>query len=761
MGIKIKNELMFKQFLKNGINIFAGSGFSKLADKKGNVLPDADELCDEIRRIFDVDKEKKYDLEQISNIITLRCKNEFQQYLRNKFTVNDYNPLYDELNRMNIKSFITTNIDNIIQCTMENSERYYLHHILKYGATKKTEMCIPYLPLHGDVADINCNLYFGKSELVNVDGINKELFNSMYQKLLENPTLFWGYGFHDNAIERYITNILEKKPKPIWIQCYPGSKNIDYLRDLGCYIIEATTEELLEWIKNNIDLCEKEDSSVFPKNLEMYQVPTNPQIVSREEYFTEGLTDWYPILYKYPYETKNVDEINELSLRNKNLIVIGIPFSGKTTLMMQLSAKMEDRIKLVLRELSVSTAEFIVRNLRDITATIFVDDCCDDVDGIAYLMKQSNLRVIGFCDDFMFESTKHILDDVEYEKIFFSEISLEEAQKIYQTIPPANRMKKFAYKEVDNEKYSMFELISKNVKGVLSLNRVSITLGKVRDSSYQAFEIIALTTYLSYNKSVISMDVLFSYFNTTDYKKIKKLLDTVSGFLNDLSIDLNPDTYDQDYYELRSKLFINYSMYSLNNKYKNDFKKIVRTFVFRVSPIKVYKNYIFKRTAFDSKFFFKLFYKDADEIYQALYNYDESPYTLQQWALYKAHLGDYSTAFNYIDKAISRYSSNFSIKNTRAIILFEANKGIKNEQALNGMKEAMITLTECYDSDKRKIYHAKKYAEFAIYLVEEYQNYDYLEIANDWMEKIHPNGENNYLSTQKLKEKIKTLLKCD
>lgn len=77
------------------------------------------------------------------------------------------------------------------------------------------------------------------------------------------------------------------------------------------------------------------------------------------------------------------------------------------------------------------------------------------------------------------------------------------------------------------------------------------------------------------------------------------------------------------------------------------------------------------------------------------------------------------------------------------------------------MKEAMITLTECYDSDKRKIYHAKKYAEFAIYLVEEYQNYDYLEIANDWMEKIHPNEENNYLSTQKLKEKIKTLLKCD
>ena len=84
-----------------------------------------------------------------------------------------------------------------------------------------------------------------------MDSDNRELFDTMHAKLLEAPTLFWGYGFHDNAIERTITRIFEKKRQEIWIQCMPGSDNIEYFRDLGCYVIEGTTENLLLWIQKN------------------------------------------------------------------------------------------------------------------------------------------------------------------------------------------------------------------------------------------------------------------------------------------------------------------------------------------------------------------------------------------------------------------------------------------------------------------------------------------------------------------------------
>lgn len=107
-----------KTALQEGINLFTGAGFSKLPDLNGKVLPNANELCDDICERFSLDTKYKNDLERLSNIVNLRYKKEFQKYLREKFTVTSYNPQYDILNHVNLSSYITTNIDNIIQCVM-------------------------------------------------------------------------------------------------------------------------------------------------------------------------------------------------------------------------------------------------------------------------------------------------------------------------------------------------------------------------------------------------------------------------------------------------------------------------------------------------------------------------------------------------------------------------------------------------------------------------------------------------------------------
>ena len=251
MAIQIDKIEMFKEALSTGINLFTGAGFSKLPDATGNTLPDASELCGEICHNFSISATYANDLERLSNIVNLRAKTKFQEYLRKKYTVTSYNKLYDVLNLVKINSFITTNIDNIIQCVMDHSTNYSLHSVVEYGAAKKDPSVIPFIPLHGNVKDITSHLYFGKNELANVDRDNRELFDTMHAKLLEAPTLFWGYGFHDNAIERTIARIFEKKRQEIWIQCMPGNDNIEYFRDLGCYVIEGTTENLLLWIQKN------------------------------------------------------------------------------------------------------------------------------------------------------------------------------------------------------------------------------------------------------------------------------------------------------------------------------------------------------------------------------------------------------------------------------------------------------------------------------------------------------------------------------
>ena len=112
--MNIDKPNMFREMIRTGINLFTGAGFSKLPDINGKSLPDASELCQEICDIFSIPSQYATDLEKVSNIVNLRAKQQFQDYLRGKYTVTDYNPLYDTLNLISIHSYITTNIDNII-----------------------------------------------------------------------------------------------------------------------------------------------------------------------------------------------------------------------------------------------------------------------------------------------------------------------------------------------------------------------------------------------------------------------------------------------------------------------------------------------------------------------------------------------------------------------------------------------------------------------------------------------------------------------
>lgn len=758
MVIQIDKQMLFKEALENGINLFTGAGFSKLPDPNGKLLPDAPDLSSEICERFNVSSSYSSDLERISNIVNIRSKQQFQKYLREKYTVSTYNPLYNVLNKLTIKSYITTNIDNIIQCVIDDSDKYYLNNISIYGATKRSHISIPYIPLHGEVKNLNSNLYFGKNELANVDNDNKDLFDVMHSKLLEAPTLFWGYGFHDNAIERTIVKILEEPKHNIWIQCMPGSKNIQYFRDLGCYIIEASTEDLFLWIKNEFEQTlptAKFDYKL--SGLERYVVPliNKLETVSLQDYFLTAKTHWYCILSKYPYETKNVNDIYEVSLSSKNVFVLAIPFAGKTTMMMQLSAKMHADIKLILSDLNLELAKLVVNKLDGQEAVIFVDDCCEDIEGIKYLMMQPSLRVIGFTDDFVFESSKHIIEGLKYEKIYVSELEIEEAQHIYQYIPSAIKSDEFKYKEKQSEKFSMLEMMSLNIKGILSRERVLTLLRKIENTSDEVFEVVAIASYLATNNSVLSTDILFSYFGITNYEKVKGIIKSAGGFLSELDVSILPDMIDQDYFAIRSKLFSHFAIQILRTNFREKFGNIIEKFTYNVTPFKIYKYYVFKRSAYDAYTFYKLFGNEAHDLYKHIYKLESSPYTLQQWALYKAYNGAYKEAFSDIDRAINEYPNNFSIKNTRAIILFEANKDTKSEIALNGMAEAMETLNQCYSSDKRKAYHARKYAEFAIFLDEEWGEDKYLGQAKEWLEDIIAKGESKSYPIKSLLNKLR------
>jgi len=757
----IDKENMFKAALATGINIFAGAGFSSLPDSTGNRLPLASELCAEICSHFSLNPSYKDDLEMLSAILQTRSDQQFQEYLRKKYTVKSYNSLYDCLNKISIHSFITTNIDNLIQCVYDNSTRYHLHDITYYGAGKSGRSKIPFIPLHGNVKNLSSRLYFGKNELTNVDEKNHELFTAMETKLHEAPTLFWGYGFHDASVLRRITSVLSDRHHDVWVMCLPGDRNIDYFRDLGCFVIVGDTRELLSWINNN---CEPSPEAPTQTNLSgilaNYQIPTVNMVetVSAENYYSVGETSWYAILNSYSVERSIISDLYNCALGGNNIIAVGISFSGKTTAMMQLSLKYNtDAIKIVLRRtLTHEEATTIINTIGNQKAVVFIDDCCDNADACKLFMQKSNILTIGFANDYTYEMTKHLFTGMRYKVIYIDELDSADAQKIYEAIPQQIRKANYTPRLSLDEKYSMIEFLEKNVNTFISKKRITSILLEIRKKSRECFETIALAAYLVANKSLLNTDVMVSYFGSGNYDYIKKIIDKTEGYLNDYSNNcLYPE--DQDYYSLRSSIFAELALEALKDGFKVDFSKCIRRFIENVSRFKIYNYYIFKRTAYDARFFNSVFGTAANDLYERIYRSDPNPYALQQWALYKSYNGDLPDAYATIDEAINLAPNNFSIKNSRAIILFESNKNFDSKNAEENRIEAMEILRQCYQSDKRKVYHAQKYADFAIFLAEKYDDYTYIDEAKEWLNDIFEKGESQSWTTKDLLKRLNNL----
>lgn len=446
-------------------------------------------------------------------------------------------------------------------------------------------------------------------------------------------------------------------------------------------------------------------------------------------------------------------------LKDKNIIAVGIPFSGKTTLMMQIAAKAQAEYKLILSNISVEEAQRIINLLDGSKAFVFVDNCCDDIMVIKLLMQQSNFVVLGFADDYAIESTKHLLEGVAVKRKEIGELTREEAQGIFNKIPVNFRKQEnLSYKDSENEKFSILEFASQNIKNILTSNRVKDLLKRVNEISEKTFDIIALSTYLPCNKSCLNMDVLCAFENTTNYKVLKEYIDATQGYLNEINVPLSQDIDNQDYYELRSNLFARLAYEVLKSHFKGKFSAVISKFILNVSPYKIYQYHVFRRSAFDGKLFSDLFGDDAYGLYERIFQFDSGAYTLQQRALYKSHRGDFKGAFEDIDKAISINGSNFSIKNSHAIILFEANKDRRTSISEESIAEAMDTLRKCFSSDKRKVYHAQKFAEFAVYLAKNWRDSSYLEEAEKWLVQLIRTQESTSSFTKYLLRQVENEL---
>ena len=766
---RFDHQHLFENEIKKGINLFLGAGFSILAtNKRGLNLPVGNSLNDLVKEKFNMDK-SSLNLSQISTILANSKKQEFYSFLREVFTVSDFDKGYFNVDKLNPKNIYTTNIDDLIYKIYEGNEEKYINDVTYHGEIFE-DLAINFSALHGNVRyPDDREMIFDVSSISNAYSSNLRIWNQLALDFEKRITLFWGYSLQDTAVIQSLTssNTNPNFHKEKWIIVKDNDSHfIEYLNALGFNIIISDTKSFLNYLNElkieKISRKEKIDEEIkylFGKNIipkSNKNLPVRPIL----DFFSGNPPTWYDIFSNQIHKTSHFSKIKDFIYSNKNLIIQGAPVSGKTTLIMQVAIELDYEIKLIFENLQYNKAQLLAKVIKDRKAVIFIDNFSDSIESFNYLSDFKNIKLIGIERTHNFSAISHLIKTEFYNICNVTELTENDLQGIFNHLPIENRKTNLAVEKNKNyEKDTIFEFVRRNVKG----NTIKERFVEVfKDSSLTDF--LVLTAYTHNCRVPISFDMLYSYFidDVKNYKDIYILRDKLRDLVKDYSGDLILED-NQDYFYPRS-YFIAETI--IDTTPSDVLKNVMIKTLDNIPNTKIPYYNVYRKYAYDKILVSKAFFNWSEgmKFYQKVYDMDfHNPYVLQQGALYLAYKKKFTTAFEWIDRAITQTNNKyFSIRNSHAIILFDANINSTEESTSirAQLDKSMDILEKCINDDKRKVFHAIRYAEQA----KEYFNrfYDeksvaYIRKAKEWLRREYKDNkwDKNLFNTLQSLETIK------
>ena len=746
MTTRFDNKNVFEDYLKSGINLFLGAGFSVLAkNKEDQNMPVGNQLAKELKQQFGLSGE--FTLPQISTILENTKRDDFYNYIRKRFMTGEFDERYLNIAHLPIKSIYTTNIDDLIFKIYERTDSKYLNDVSHNGKVSSDTSTVNYSALHGCIAFDDRKLIFDVSSLNNAYDNSPRVWDSLSQDVEMTPTLFWGYSIADTGVIQSLTSrhTLKNAQKEKWIILRKEEeKSTLYYESMGFNIIISDTNEFLDYIKEirihsippkKITKSE-EIEYVFSKNL----VPKGSKGLSVRpisEFIKGNPPIWSDIYSGQVYRTSYFVEVQNKILSRKNNIVLGGPVTGKSTLMMQLAAFMPfDGHKLVFNYIDSHKVELLINILGDKSALIFIDNFADSIESFNKLSKIGNFILVGFERGHNYGIVSHKINDNDFEKTNITELKDKDIQGIYDLLPIDQRQPNL--KRPKNSEYakdSIFEFIGKNVKYPTIEDRYRSALKELDEKDSLLAEFLVLTSYVHHSRVPLSFNMLYSYFSDEieSYEDIYQMRNDLKDMIKDYSGDLLLEE-DQDYYYPRS-MFSAETVLKVANT--NLLKDVIGAALDRIPSTNIPHFNIYRRYAYDKNLMLRAFadWKEGKLFYEKVYEYDfNNPYVLQQGALYLAQKKNYNDAFHWIDRAMTQTNNQyFSIRNSHAIILFDANINSKEENSTirQELDRSMSILEKCFTDDKRKVFHAIRYADQTL----EYANRYFDEKTKKYVEK--------------------------
>lgn len=754
--MQIQNEALFKHHLLNGINLFTGSGFSVLASGRLNetskTMPVGDGLRKELLEFFERDPKSGLSLSQLCQILSATKKDDLIKFLRTRFTTINYNNEYEALERVNIKSIFTTNIDDLTYRIYENSNKFYLNDIAIRGPSINERNAIDYISLHGCIRYDGEGFDFSPVELSSSFERDKDKWFGYIDRIKHIPTLYWGYSVSDAGVLQSLAKDTTsgKDRAPSWIVLKSNdSEAIEYYSALGFQIIIGETQQLLNYFKQ-LKITKKPDKKLIraASSFKEYTVPEKAQMPVRTlgEFYLGAEPIWYDVFYGNLHKNEHYHKICNSIAAEKNIVLTGGALTGKTTLLKLLTITSADfGWPFFIEEITPEKASLLKREIdsEGRTALLFIDNAADAWEAISILIESSNIKVIAAERDYIYDSVAHRFPRKKFEVIDVTGLTDLDVQAVRDKIP-AGLKRRESFKSLPREldvvtQPTFFEVIDSAIADHSLAERFIDALKNLKIEAPLKHELLILSCYMYSCRVPTSLDVAIAYSrnHTTDLNVIYETLTSMNSFLSTYEGALSDDK--QAYFVPRSRSVADAVIRRIPSE---DLKHLLLTFHTEISPTKISRYDIFRRGAYEAGLVGKAFpnWEEGLNFYELASTRDQSHSLKQQGAIYLAHKKQYHLAFNWIDEALTMIGRrNAPVKNTYAVILFSANsdKPLDND-VIASLNESMEILANCYNSDIRKAYHAKVFADQAVKLASRLPNQpestQYLDQAIEWLE---------------------------
>lgn len=757
--MKIELKETFEKDFKESLNLFLGAGFSIYASNiEGKKLPLGLQLCEELIKEFD--SPNIQDLSKVCTIIDSYASEKLKQYMVSRFTVDTYDDFYNIVLKINTPRIFTTNIDNLISKIFENSKKRYLNNVFKNGSKYNDKNAVDYIPIHGTVEEPDERFLFNTQELASSFNSRRAAWTNLSISAEQLPSLFIGYSLNDvGAIESLFNNFNNPgAQKNKWIVLREANQaNEKYFKALGFKIIISETKEFLKYLEtltsnsndnkgSEIDyIYEIFPNSKVPKNV------NNIKIRPIEEFFLGDAPIWSDVLSSRIFVTSHADKILNLTEGKKNLIITGIPASGKSTLLLQLArALASSKRVLVFEDISLNKSN-IIRNEIKSPTIVLIDNFTNDIDAFLNLKSNKHIKLIGFDRYYNVDILSHKIDVKKFELYDVSDLDPMDIQGIYKTIPLGMKKTPMTSKQNEQDIPSIFEIVNYNISKPNISSRYIPILKELEKNDYILLELLIMSCYMHACRTPVSFEVASAYLedDAADYEEVIELMNSLKGMVNEVLGSVVDEYQDQDYFQPRSQIL---AETIINQTGTDIFKTVIDKFHKNVPRHIIPKYYVFKRNAYDAFYMTKAFsnWRDGLDFYERVYTFDKTPFVLQQCSLYLLRKKKYSEAALKIDKAIQTSKVRiFSIENTHAIILFKANINTlkMDSQTRAILDKSMQIIKKCYQDDQRKTYHAIVFAEQSLEYFTIFGDAiakDYLESANNWLSEIEIEKKYNY-----------------